>query len=125
MIKEANNHLALIKFLIVPITIMYGYNIVHSSLRMLSIERNKPPASFTSTTPVKDYVKDTVDGYERCINLLKSSWHPSSCDLLIPIIPLGLMYVCMYVRMHVHRLPYDILSHHLLLLVIHYAHVCI
>ena len=80
----------------------------------------------TSTAPVKVYVKDTVDGYQRCINLLKSSWQPSSCDLLTPIVPPGLMYVRTYVRMYVHRSPsYDILSHHLLLLVIHYAHVCI
>ena len=45
---------------------------------------------FTSTAPGKVFVKDTVDGNERCINLLKSSWHPSSCNLPNPIIPPGL-----------------------------------
>ena len=45
---------------------------------------------FTSTAPGKVFVKDTVDDNQRCIDLLKSSWHPSSCDLPTPIIPPGL-----------------------------------
>ena len=45
---------------------------------------------FTSTASGKIFVKDTVDDNEQCINLLKSSWHPSSCDLLTHIIPPGL-----------------------------------
>ena len=45
---------------------------------------------FTSTAPGKVFVKDTVDDNQRCINLLKSLWHPSSCGLPNPIIPPGL-----------------------------------
>ena len=44
----------------------------------------------TSTAPGKVFLKGTDDDNEQCINFLKFSWHPSSCDLPTPIIPPGL-----------------------------------
>ena len=46
---------------------------------------------FKSSHPGKVFVKDTLDGPERMINLLKvPSWQPSPQDLPDPIIPPGL-----------------------------------